>query len=361
MFGGYDYAELEITQELKKIKSNIRGPGWTTGKCECFYTYQYSLTESRSSKDIIKFKIMIKKLTKDGPAVSIARNAYFVWAGYLLLCLLPAFFFGDLLKYLFEKILGNETYSHIPLVPLVTIFLIYAERRTIFSRRAQSCKIAAAMAFAGAAILALTRWNVWHWNGDNQVSVLVLGLILLWAGAFGIFFGEDALRKALFPLAFLAFAIPLPPQLLSEVIGVLQRRSADAVSVAFRITGIPFARHGFDFALPGVTIEVAEECSGIRSTLALFMTAAIAGHLWLRSFPRTLLLCITMIPIAIAKNALRITLLSWLAVYVNRSFLFGPLHRYGGIPFFGLGLLMMGLVLLLLRSVPYRISMQSEE
>jgi exosortase len=361
MFGGNDLAELEITQELEKIKSDIRGPGWAAGKCKCVHTYQYSLAESRSSKDIIKFKIMIEKLPEDGPAVSIHRNAYFVWTGYLLLCVLPAFFFGDLLKYLIEKILGNETYSHIPLVPLVTIFLIYAERRTIFFWRTPGWKIAATMTFAGAAILALTRWNVWHWNGDNQVSLLVLGLILLWTGAFGIFFGEDALRKAFFPLAFLAFAIPLPPQLFSEFIGMLQRRSADAVGVAFRVTGIPFARHGFDFALPGVTIEVAEECSGIRSTLALFMTAAIAGHLWLRSFPRTLLLCITMIPIAIAKNALRITLLSWLAVYVNRSFLYGSLHRYGGIPFFGLGLMMMGLVLLLLQSVPYRISMQSEE
>jgi exosortase len=304
---------------------------------------------------------MIEKLPEGGPAVSISRNAYFVWAGYLLLCLLPVIFFGDLLKYLIEKILGNETYSHIPLVPLVTIFLIYAERQSIFSRRAQSWKIAAALAFAGVAILALTRWNVWQWDGDNQVSVLVLGLILLWAGAFGIFFGEDALRKAFFPLAFLAFAIPLPPQLFSEFIGVLQRRSADAVGVAFRITGIPFARDGFDFALPGVTIEVAEECSGIRSTLALFMTAAIAGHLWLRSFPRTLLLCIAMIPIAIAKNALRITLLSWLAVYVNRSFLFGPLHKYGGIPFFGLGLMMMGIVLLLLQRVPFRIPLEGKE
>jgi exosortase len=235
------------------------------------------------------------------------------------------------------------------------------ERQTIFHRRAQSWKVGAAIAFAGAVILALTRWNAWHWDVANQVSLLVLGLILLWVGGFGLFFGDQTLRKALFPLAFLAFAIPLPPQTLSEIIGTLQRGSADAVSVMFRIVRIPFARQGFDFALPGVTIEVADECSGIRSTLALFMTAAIAGHLWLRSFPRTLFLCIAMIPIAIAKNALRITLLSWLAVYVNRSFLSGPLHKFGGIPFFGLGLLMMGLVLLLLQRLPFRIPMEARE
>ena len=123
--------------------------------------------------------------------------------------------------------------------------------------------------------------------------------------------------------------------------------------MAFRIVRIPFVRQGFDFALPGVTIQVAEECSGIRSTLALFLTAALAGHFWLRSFPRTLLLCVATIPIAIAKNALRITALSWLAVYVNQAFLFGSLHRYGGIPFFGLGLLALWLVLLLLQRLRF--------
>jgi exosortase len=303
---------------------------------------------------------MSEQSPEQDAAVPISRNPTRVWAAYLLICMLPAFFFLDLLKYLIELVLRNETYSHLPLVPLVSIYLIYTERQAIFSRRAQGWKTAATMAFAGTAAMAMARFNIRHWDAADQAFLLVLGLVLLWAGAFGIFFGESALRKAYFPLAFLVFAIPLPPQFFSEFIGVLQRRSADAVSVAFRITGIPFVRHGFDFMLPGVTIEVAEECSGVRSTLALFMTAAIAGHLWLRSIPRTLLLCLTMIPIAIAKNAMRITLLSWLAVYVNRAFLFGPLHRYGGIPFFGLGLVMMGLVLLLLQRVPFRIPARSE-
>ena len=87
--------------------------------------------------------------------------------------------------------------------------------------------------------------------------------------------------------------------------------------MAFRIMGVPAVRQGFDFALPGVTIRVAQECSGIRSSLALMMTAVLAGHLWLRSFPRTFLLCVATVPIAIAKNGLRIAVLSWLAIYID--------------------------------------------
>ena len=72
-----------------------------------------------------------------------------MWAAYLLICVLPALFFLDLLKYLVELILSNDTYSHLPLVPLVTIGLIYMERKAIFTPRAQPSKRAAAIAFAG--------------------------------------------------------------------------------------------------------------------------------------------------------------------------------------------------------------------
>jgi len=303
---------------------------------------------------------MAEKTAERSSTESNSRNSNWVWVLYFSICALPGLFFLDLLKSLAELVRGNETYSHIPLIPLVTMVLIYAERRAIFSERAQGWKIPATIVVAGAVLLAMVRLIVPPWDPAEQATLMGLGFVLLWTGTFGVLFGENALRKAVFPLAFLAFAIPLPPQLFSELIGLLQKRSADAVAVIFRIIGLPFARQGFDFALPGVTIEVAEECGGIRSTLALVMTAAIAGHLWLRSFPRTLLLCVTMVPIAIVKNALRITLLSWIAVYVNRAILFGPLHRYGGIPFFGLGLAMMGLVLLLLKRLPFHIPAQGK-
>jgi exosortase len=283
------------------------------------------------------------------------RHAYFLGVGYLLTCILPPVFLWDLTNGLLALILRDETYSHIPFVPVVSAFFIFREYPAIFVQPARGWKISGAIALAGTASLVLARLNPWHWSQSGQISLLVLGFVLVWAGAFGIFFGENAMREASFPLLFLLFAIPIPAPLLSEIIVLLQKGSADAVSVAFRIIGVPAVRHGFDFALPSVTIEVAEECSGIRSTLALVMTAVLAGHLWLRSFPRTFLLCIATVPISIAKNALRIAVLSWLAIYVDPQFLLGNIHhQYGGILFFGFGLLAMGIALILLQRLRFR-------
>jgi hypothetical protein len=49
------------------------------------------------------------------------------------------------------------------------------------------------------------------------------------------------------------------------------------------------------------------------------------------------------------KNGLRIFTLSTLAVYVNPGFLHGNLHKYGGIPFFAVALLPMGMLLVFLQ------------
>jgi exosortase len=287
---------------------------------------------------------------------SARRRAFFPGIGCLLVCILPAIFVRILLRDLLALVWDDDAYSHIPFVLAVSAFFLVADRKRIFAAPAGPRGMPVAIAIAGAAGVALAGVNPWHWSESDQISLLVLGFVLLWSGAFGIFFGEDAMRTARFPLLFLWFAIPMPKAVLSEIIALLQRASADTVDLVFRLFHTPAARQGFEFALPGVTIRVAEECSGIRSTLALVMTAVLAGHLWLRSFGRSLLLCLTVIPIAILKNALRIAVLSWLAVYVDMRFLTGSIHhRYGGMIFFVVGLLMMWAVLALLqRRFPFQ-------
>jgi exosortase len=161
-----------------------------------------------------------------------------------------------------------------------------------------------------------------------------------------------AARAALFPLAFLLFMVPLPPILLAGVVGGLQRASAELSAAVFGLLGVPLYREGFVFALPGLTIEVAAECSGIRSFMALVVTSVLAVHLVLRrAWTRTTLLLL-LAPLAVAKNAVRIVGLSLLAIHVDRGFVTGSaLHRYGGIPLFITALVVLaGLLALLVRA-----------
>jgi exosortase/archaeosortase family protein len=101
--------------------------------------------------------------------------------------------------------------------------------------------------------------------------------------------------------------------------------------------------------IPGLTLEVAPECSSIRSSLMLVVTTMVLAHLLLRSFWRKALVIAVAIPLSVAKNGLRIFVLGMLGTRVDPSFLTGRLHRQGGIIYFLIALSAIFLLLWILR------------
>ena len=148
--------------------------------------------------------------------------------------------------------------------------------------------------------------------------------------------------------------IPIPASTMNSAVVELQKGSAEMTAGLFNLVAVPYFRNGFQFALPGINIEIAQECSGIRSSLSLLLSGVLAAHLFLRSSWSQICFALLIVPIAIFKNAVRIATISWLGVYVDRSFFFGNLHRYGGLPFSLLAVAILGSVLLVLRKTETR-------
>src|SRR5204863_103315 len=80
----------------------------------------------------------------------------------------------------------------------------------------------------------------------------------------------------------------------------------------FNLTGTPVLRHGVVFQLPGITIEVAQECSGIRSSWVLFITSLVASHMFLKSPWRRAILVAFVIPLGVIRNGFRILVIGLL-------------------------------------------------
>jgi exosortase len=186
-------------------------------------------------------------------------------------------------------------------------------------------------------------------NQNDFTSIIAIAAVVFINGAFILVYGIQAFKAAIFPLLFLIFMIPVPTYLMDCIIHFLQVGSAEFANLLFLATGIPFLREGFVFHLSGQSIEVAKQCSGIRSGLALFITALLAGHLFLKTWWKKIILAICVIPIAMFKNGIRIVTLTLLGTYVDPRILGSNLHREGGIPFFILALLFMAPVLYFLR------------
>ena len=245
---------------------------------------------------------------------------------------------------------NDEHYSHIVLLPFIAAYLLWMNRRTILERASSGFPPGAVTIAVGGILVWLAEGARLASEPETRLSIAMLGLVLMWSGAFLLSYGASALRVALFPLAFLVFMIPLPPAWLHAVIVFLQHGSAEVSAILFQLIGMPVFRQDLTFALPGLTIRVAEECSGIRSSLALLISGLVMTYLFLRTTPARATFAAIIIPLALVKNAVRIVVLSWLAVHVDPSFITeSVVHRTGGIPMFLVSLGMLGTVLWVLR------------
>jgi exosortase len=233
----------------------------------------------------------------------------------------------------------NSTASHIILVPVVSLLLLVQSRTAVFSSHRTDLLAGLPVLFVGGVLLWLA----------GSLTVSVAGMLVLLVGAFLLVFGREASRAALFPLAFLIFAIPIPQTVLDWSVQVLKDGSTESVEAMFSVVGLPFHRDGYVFSLPSFTIEIADECSGIRSSIALLLTTVLAGHTFLGRPWGKLLLIALVLPVAILKNGIRIVGLSLLAMYVDPGFLTGQLHHEGGVVFFALSLLLLAPVVMVLR------------
>jgi len=278
---------------------------------------------------------------------------------FLLLCGVGAAFFFSPVVHLLRMSFHSELYSHIPLIPLISLFILFFRRKKILGDITWGWAGAVLLALGSIALLNANR--IGGIDNNDYLSMVMSGAVLWFIGSFVLAYGGKAFKKAMFPLLLLAFVIPIPKFILEPFVDLLLIGSAYFTDLIFSLTGVPVYREGFVFALPGVTIEVAEQCSGIRSSIALIITSVLAGYLFLKSGWSRLILVLSFFPITVFKNGMRIVTLSLLASYVDMRFITGSwLHKSGGIPFFAMGLALMAPVLWVLMKTEERKGRNSE-
>src|SRR5215468_3521702 len=258
--------------------------------------------------------------------------------GCLAWCAACCVLFWSPLSRFVRYALSNDNASHAILIPAICIWILYLERERIFATLDSDLRSASLFFLPGCLAAAACFFYGTHFSELNQLSLCVFALILFWIAGFAFSFGRTALRRASFPLTFLLLTIPIPDFLLDRAIYLLQKGTTEIAAVLFDWSGVPALRDGFVFHLARANIEVARECSGIRSSLALIIIAILVAHFYLRSFWRRAALVLVGLFVMLLKNAIRIVTLTLLASYVDPGFLYGNLHREGGVVFFLIGL-----------------------
>ncbi|SRR5579883_703988 len=239
----------------------------------------------------------------------------------------------------------NEEYTHILLIVPVVLALFFLDWRSIKLAFPAGTKLGSAILLLALLIAEASRRNYLILMPDVYLALGMFALLTWWIGSFIFCFGAKAAWKEIFPLGFLYWLVPWPQAILAVVVPWLQQESASSARTLFALSGTPVVLDGISLILPGLTLNVAPECSSIRSSLLLLLTSMIFAHLFLRSFWRKLAVVAAAIVLSPLKNGLRIFVIGFLTLRVDPSYLQGELHRNGGVVFLAIA---QGIVIALL-------------
>jgi exosortase C (VPDSG-CTERM-specific) len=287
---------------------------------------------------------------------SSSRKTWRFWSGACFVIVLLAAF-GQPLLGLANYAARSSLHSYILLIPFVSGYLLYLRRDQLPKERVTDFPFAIVLLACGLGVFLFTHWLAFAGRApaENYSFVLLTISFLCCLGAGGFFFlGRDWMRAAAFPLAYLIFMVPMPDAMADALESASKYASAEVANVLFHLSGTPILRAGRVFQLPNITIEVAQECSGIRSSWVLLMTSILAANLFLKTSWRRIVLVACIIPLAILRNGFRILVIGLLCVNLGPQMIHSPIHTRGGPVFFVLSLIPLFLLLWWLRKSEIR-------
>jgi exosortase len=192
-------------------------------------------------------------------------------------------------------------YSHGWLVPLFAVAILFWWRQPI-TPVAMSARLAglALLAASFAARLVAARYRII--TVDMYTFVPALAGVVLLGGGWSMF------RWAWAPVAFLMFMYPLPDEATRYLLGPLQTLATIVSTFAIQTLGVDAIREGNQIVVGERHLGVVDACSGLRM-LTIFIALSVAiVMLGEMAWYEKVGIVISATPIALAVNAIRITL-----------------------------------------------------
>jgi EpsI family protein len=253
----------------------------------------------------------------------------------------------------FREMYGNwflpdSYYSHGVLVPFISLFFAWRDRRRILAAPHEPNTLGYPLILMSAFLLLLGDFLGFRVFGHISLIPMLFGVSLL-------LLGTQATRLLWFPLLFLVFMVPIPPSLTQSIALKLKLAATTMAVQLANLATLPMVREGSFIHFNGDQLLVGEVCGGLRSLIALLAFGAIMAFISkTRPWARVLLLIMSA-PIAIISNVVRIFLLCVVGYFWGSDVAAGKFHDISGILIFVIAfILFMALEGLLRKVAPAR-------
>lgn len=270
----------------------------------------------------------------------IIKNGYFyLLSGLLLLIYTPALI--DLVADWYN----DPNYSHGFLVPLISFYLIWQNRKELNKIEIKPSLTGLALVIIGIILFILG-------NGASEYFTVRFSFVLTIIGITLYLFGGRLFKKIWFPLFFLLFMIPIPYVIYFSATFPMQLLASKVSTGLLNIIGMNVIRQGNIIHLPNQALEVAEACSGMRSLVSLLALGAVFAYFYQKRLTAGIIMFLSTIPIAVAGNVFRVFTTALIVYTVpDLRVTDEPLHTIMGTLVFVIAFVMLYIVGAILRKI----------
>jgi exosortase len=195
-------------------------------------------------------------------------------------------------------------------------------------------------------------------DSHGNPAVLLVGLLLNLLGqAAGVYYlsqisiplslygiaywlkGISLARQIIFPLFFLLLAFPIPGKLYMEAVFPLKLFVTKASGALLAMMGYPVKVYGNIIEISSQLLGVVDACSGLNSLMAILTLSIFFSHLVIRNWRFRLTIVLSMVPLIMLANILRVTTTAVVTAKWGPELAEGELHSLWGIAVFVMAVL----------------------
>ena len=240
------------------------------------------------------------------PAIDFARLRALDWGGILLaavavvvlvVAVWPVIYFwaSDYVK-------PDSYYSHGPIIPVMIGIMLWHKRDDLRTVRYKPC-YPALVVLAPSLVLLVFASRIFP-SSLASIALLLVIWSSIWFAA-----GTDFVRKAWFPIVFLAAMAPLPNMLLTDATNGMQQLSTKLANHLLNAMTFHTALDGNSIQMDNYTMDVDVPCSGFKTLLSMSTFGAAFVYLTdLPAWKRVIFFLLT-IPLSLIVNSVRIALI----------------------------------------------------
>jgi len=236
---------------------------------------------------------------------------------------------------IFKEWQRSDDYSAGQLVPLIALFLVWRERKTLRRCMLRPC-------WWGIALLILAQAARFYGLLFMYESGVRYSMVLTLAGLILMVAGWQVFRSVSWILLFLFLMFPFPGRVHNLISGPLQKMATTGSVFLLEAFGVRVSQQGNVVMLnEKIPMAVTEACSGLRMLIAFVIVAAFIAYMVNRSRRQKAVLLLSSIPVAVMCNILRLCVTAVLFLLASAEVAQKFFHDFAGLAMMPAAVLLM--------------------